>query len=107
VVTLNAESEGVRNSYWMVTAVVDPALGVGTKAIMECLLERNIDSRPFFNPLSAIPAYAHLGVAEECKERNTNSYRLSASAVNMPSGFNMTREKVAFVSGCIEEILSR
>jgi perosamine synthetase len=44
-VGVNAEPPDVFNSYWIVTAVPDPALGLDKFALMAELDKRNIDSR--------------------------------------------------------------
>jgi len=38
----------------MITSVIDRELGLGTRALMEAFDEYNIESRPFFNPLSSL-----------------------------------------------------
>lgn len=51
-ITLNVEPAGTRNSYWMVTAILDATLGIDKEELIKRLAEKNIDSRPFFYPLS-------------------------------------------------------
>ena len=57
-----------------------------------------VDVRPFFHPLSSLPAYADLVTANGCRERNSVSYDVSSRAINLPSGFNLTRDRVARAS---------
>ena len=57
-VAMNVEPDGVVNSYWMVTVVPDKSYGFEKFALMEAMSERNIDTRPFFTPLSQLPAFA-------------------------------------------------
>lgn len=59
-ITLNNEEDGVFNSYWMVTAIVNPALELRKEIIIKHLEESGISVRPFFNPLSSLSAYRHL-----------------------------------------------
>jgi perosamine synthetase len=94
---LNAEPAGTRNSYWMVTIVLDPALGVTKETLIPRMRERNVDCRPFFYPLSALPAFEGHPQANAARERNDVSYRLSPYAINLPSGLNMTEELVSIV----------
>lgn len=56
-ITLNSEAANVINTYWMVTAVVEPEAELRKADIMARLSENGIDSRPMFDPLSSIPAY--------------------------------------------------
>jgi perosamine synthetase len=106
-IVLNSEAEGVKSTYWMVTAVLDGSLGVTGADLMKALDGRGIDTRPFFRPLSSLPAYAHMGVAEECRKRNPNAYGIAPRGLNLPSGFNLTREKVAHVCARVREALAR
>jgi perosamine synthetase len=104
-ITLNCEHPGTKNTYWMVTVVLDPAFGIRKDALMQRMSEANIDCRPFFHPLSSLPAYAGSESSERARERNTVSYRLSPYAVNLPSGLSMTPEKVKRVCRSLREIV--
>ena len=64
-----------------------------------------LDCRPFFHPLSSLPAYAHLEIAKSARVRNRVSYALSPYGINLPSGFNMTEERVDSVCAVLSEIL--
>ncbi len=74
---------------------------------MKALWDRGVDTRPFFRPLSSLPAYAHLGVGEECRKRNPNAYAIAPRGLNLPSGLLLTREEVAFVGSQLREVLRR
>jgi perosamine synthetase len=102
---LNPEPPGTKNAFWMVTVVLDESLGIGKDELMQEMSERNIDCRPFFHPLSSIPAYERTEQAREARERNPVSYRICPYGLNLPSGLNLTREQVAYVSDALREIL--
>jgi perosamine synthetase len=89
----------------MVTVVVDPKFNLPKERLMEIMSERNIDTRPFFHPLSSIPAYRDTEQGREARIRNQVSYRISPTGLNFPSGLNMTEEKVAYVCGVLREVL--
>lgn len=103
--SLNAQPEGTRNVYWMATAVLSPQLGIGKFDLMERLARRGIDTRPFFHPLSALPAYEGLPEAARAKERNRVAYRIGNHGVNLPSSLRLTREDVARVGTALREAL--
>jgi perosamine synthetase len=103
--TLNYETPGTKNTYWMVTAIIDPAIGLDKTDLMRYMAEKNIDCRPFFHPLSSLPAYEGLPNAENAFHRNTNSYKLSARGINLPSGLNLTKQKVKSVCDALKTIL--
>jgi perosamine synthetase len=103
-VTLNHEAATTKNTYWMVTALFSPELGLGKEDVVAQLRHRNIDSRPFFHPLSSLPAYRELGGPQRWEARNPVSYDVCARGINLPSGFNMTEALVARVVAAVGEI---
>jgi perosamine synthetase len=100
-VTLNHEAPHVRNLFWMVTVVLDEKLGLKKETLMERLDQQGIDSRPFFYPLSALPAYAKSSHAEAARGRNIVSYRISPYALNLPSALSLNEEQVKRVCDAI------
>ena len=64
---------------------------------MEVMGEKNIDCRPFFHPLSSIPAFECTEQARQARARNQVSYEISPYGVNLPSGMNLTEDKVRYV----------
>jgi perosamine synthetase len=103
--SLNHEPAGTKNSYWMITVIVDPQLDVRKEAIIDHLRRTDIDSRPFFHPLSSIPAYAGIPSAIGARERNPIAYRIAPYGVNLPSGLNLTRDDVAHVCKTLVEVV--
>jgi perosamine synthetase len=104
--TLNHEAPGTKNTYWMVTAVLDERFGLKKERLMELLAAQGIDCRPFFHPLSSLPAYAASPQASLARQRNTVSYRVSPSAINLPSALNLTREQVHRVATALRATLA-
>jgi perosamine synthetase len=104
-IVLNHEAPTTKNSYWMVTAVFDRELRLQKEEVIARLRRHNIDSRPFFSPLSSLPAYRHCGGEAQWKPRNPTSYDIAARAVNLPSGFNMTETLVERVVRALHDIL--
>jgi perosamine synthetase len=94
---LNHEPEGVKNSYWMVTIVLDPSYGVDKPELISRLQERGISSRPFFFPLSDIPAYRNTDQARAARKRNRVAYAVSRSAVNLPSALSLEEADVRLI----------
>ncbi len=104
-VVLNPEPPRVRNSYWMVTIVLDPGLGLTKQRLMARLAEAGMDTRPFFHPLSSLPAFAESHDAARAARENAAAYALSPYGVNLPSALCLTREQVAQVGGQLRAIL--
>ncbi len=104
--TLNHEAANTKNTYWMVTVIIAPKSGMGKHQLMDRLREQKIDTRPFFHPLSSLPAYKDLPSAKSARDRNHHSYRVSQYGINLPSGMDMTQEKVIYICEKIKKILT-
>lgn len=104
-VLLNYEPPGVKNTYWMVTVILDPVFGWQKEPLIQRLADYGIDTRPFFYPLSALPAFAHLEQAKSARQRNQVSYRLSPYGVNLPSALTLTPEEVRYVCRTLKALL--
>lgn len=106
-VTLNHDSATMRSSFWMVTAIVSPDYGHTAETLMAGLDEHNVDSRPFFHPLSTLPAYRGHPSAIGSRERNPVGHALSPYGVNLPSGLQLTRDDVEYVCRTLMELLDQ
>jgi perosamine synthetase len=102
---LNAEPQGTRNGFWMVTAILGTSHGLSKEDLITKLAERSIDARPFFYPLSELPAYADNPHSHGACDRNPVAYRLSATGVNLPSSLSLTRDEVTRVAQAMRAIL--
>lgn len=105
-VCLNPEPAGVLSTYWMVTVILDASLEISKEQLMSLLSAQGIATRPFFYPLSSLPAYAGLPHASAARSTNSVAYSLSERGVNLPSGYHMTEDKVAYVCECLKKCLS-
>lgn len=104
--TLNPEPPGASNSYWMTTVVLAPSLSTKRDFLIGAMKERQIDSRPFFHPLSSLPAYRHLDRAREAHARNQTSYEICPRGLNLPSPLNLTEAQVEYVCSTLAQVLS-
>ena len=105
-ITLNVEPEGTLNAYWMVTIVLDPKLGLNKTQLMERLSQRGIDTRPFFHPLSSIPAYEDSEQAHLARERNKVVYGISPYSINLPSALSLGKEEIKTVCAALMDVLN-
>jgi len=104
-IALNYEAYNTKNTYWMTTALLDKGTGIQKEDFIEIMNRKKIDCRPFFYPLSALPAYKHLGQAKQARLRNHVSYEISPYGVNLPSALNMSEVMVRYVCAALMEIL--
>lgn len=104
-IILNYEAPDTRNTYWMVTIVLDEKFGFKKETLMTLMSEKGIDCRPFFHLLSSLPAYQNLEQAKRAQKRNKNACKISPNGLNLPSGMNMTKEKVDYVCDALKPLL--
>jgi perosamine synthetase len=106
-ITLNIEPPGFVNSYWMTTVVLDPSLGLTTAAIRSKFEEYGIDVRPFFHPMSSLPAFAGYPKVREAQENNRAAYSISPRAFNLPSALQLSEAQVDRVCSLLKKFLDR
>jgi perosamine synthetase len=97
-INMNYTKPKCSNTYWMPTIVWNNNLHVSKEAVMQKLVEYNIDPRPFFYPLSQMPPFA-------TKVNNTVAYDITTRSINLPCGFSLTKKQARFVADAIIEIL--
>lgn len=90
----NPEPNNTINSYWMPTLVFSKDSGFNREDFFKLSKEHNIDSRPFFYPLSSLPMF-------ESKPENIVAYSIYDKAINLPSFHDMTHETVEAVVECL------
>ncbi len=104
-VRLNAEPPGILNSYWMTTVIVDPRFGLTKAGLMTRFEERGMAVRPFFHPLSSLPAYASSAWAARAREENRTSYAISPYGLNLPSSLRIRPEQIECVVQALRQVL--
>lgn len=103
--TLNYEAPGTVNTYWMVTVIIDKNYKLRKEKLIDLLTKQYIDCRPFFYPLSSLPAYKQLDQAKQARQHNKVSYKICPYGLNLPSALNMTEEKIEQVCNILKTIL--
>lgn len=99
-ITLNSQSKGCINSYWMVTVIIDRIYRMDKLQLIKKLFENNINSRPFFYPVSSLPPY-------KSKVDNPVAYSLSKYGVNLPCSLNIKEEHVEYICLAFIKILQQ
>jgi perosamine synthetase len=103
--TLNAEPDGLYNSYWMSTVVLDEALGMTNDVVIGMLCDAGATARPFFHPLSSLPAYQGFPGTTDAQTQHPVSYGLGRYGVNLPSALNLDEGDVDSVCRSLVEML--
>lgn len=105
-ITLNFEPEGTKNSYWMVSIILNQKYGIKKEELFYKMQAHGISCRPFFFPLSAIPAFYETEEGQKARERNVVSYRISPYGLNLPCGMNMDEVRVGRVCEVLNTIIN-
>jgi perosamine synthetase len=103
--TLNQEIPGTTSTYWMITAVFRADIGIEKVSLASELAKEGIDTRPFFYPLSSLPAYSDETADRRYADENPVSYDISPRAINLPSALCLTEEDVAFTAAVVRRVL--
>ncbi len=104
-VKLNSDIPNGRNSYWMVTVLIDGFCQLDKYTVIQRMQEAGVICRPFFNPLSSLDAYKNQQSSIGARKRNPISYSISERGINLPSGFNLTEEDVNYISQALIKAL--
>jgi perosamine synthetase len=94
---LTPDVTGLRNSYWMTTFIMKSEPQLMKEKVIPRLKSEGIDVRPFFYPLSMIPAYRDTEQAAMARERNHNAYAIAPFGINLPSALSLTDEDISVV----------
>ena len=106
--TLNSEPPGTKNAYWMATVVLGASWGLTKGDLRRELSELGIETRPFFHPLSSLPAYRGQEQAALAQKRAGGcAYDLSPRAVNLPSALCLTGDQVRRVCDSLKSVLNK
>ena len=96
--SLNPDVPGLFNSYWMTTLLLDASLGIKKETLVPRLRQQGIDVRPFFYPLSAIPAFRDTPQAATARKTNSVAYSVSPYAINLPSALSLDQDAISKVN---------
>lgn len=105
IIILNTELYNTKNSYWMPTMIINPELNITKEMIIKPMRNKNVDCRPFFYPLSSLPAYNNLKNIEKYRKYNKNSYEISPYGTNLPSNMNINVYNVKYICNILKYIL--
>jgi len=104
-VYFNDEPAWVYNSVWCTTMVIGKTHGYLKEPFIDRMDKLGLPVRPFFYPLSSMPAYS--GMERMGCKSNPNAYDLSNRGVILPSAFNLTEKQIQAVCNGIKDILSQ
>ena len=101
----NIESEEVFNGAWATSVVFGASHSLTKKNIIDELANLGIPARPFFYPLSSLPAYE--AYTTESLGANTEAYDLSNRGITLAGHYDLTDEQIDVICDGVCTILNR
>lgn len=105
-ITLNFEPSNVENSYWLTTVVINPDLNINKFELLKKMAEKHADCRPFFSPLTNLPAFADFPDQPRAQAANKTGYIIGENGINLPSAPTITDEQIQTVCDALATSLS-
>ncbi len=102
-ITLNPEPEGGVNGAWITGLLIGKSHGIDKLEAIRRLGEMDVPARPFFYPLSSLPAYP--GARERYQELNPVAYDICARGINLPGALIVSEAQMDFVCDGICRLL--
>ena len=85
--------------------VLGAEVPVERDALIDQLARSGIATRPFFHPLSALPAYADATDAPRARDANAISREVGRRGLNLPSALRLTEDEVDYACRRLMEII--
>jgi perosamine synthetase len=104
-IELNPEPEGGVNGAWITALLFGKSHQITKQEAIDRLAELGIPVRPFFYPLSSLPAYP--GSRERYESRNPLAYDICSRGINLPGAANLTEDQMLRICEGIQSILTK
>ena len=101
---LPVEQPWARHVYWMYAVELDDSTGLNAAQFAEKLLEREVQTRPFFVGMHDQPVLRDLGLFED--EEYPIADRISRQGLYLPSGMALTEGQLEQVCEVVREVLA-
>ncbi|PWR70692.1 DegT/DnrJ/EryC1/StrS family aminotransferase [Methanospirillum lacunae] len=101
---LPIEEQWAKSVYWMYAFVLSEETGMDNTEFSLRLLEKGIETRPFFIGMHEQPVFQKMGLFKD--EKYPIAERIAGQGLYLPSGLTITSEQIATVSNAVKEILS-
>jgi len=102
-ILLNPEPEHVKNGVWATALVFGKTHGMTRDVALEELPKLGVPTRPFFYPLSSLPAFPRR--EKDARKNNKVAYHTSEHGINLPCALNLTENDLDVVSKGIHDLL--
>jgi perosamine synthetase len=103
-ILLNPEPAHVTNGAWATALVFGGSHGITRNLALEEIPKLGMPVRPFFYPLSSLPAYP--GMEQSGRENNPVAYDTSEHGINLPCAMNLTDKDLDRISDVIHKFIN-
>lgn len=94
------KGDHIEDVNWLESPVLRPECSLNRDQLCEELLKEGIDTRPFFYPLSSMPAYDKFGTT------HANALFFSSHGFNLPTYTSLSKKDVHWIAKKVVELLS-
>ena len=94
-IKLNHQASWAKNVYWMVCLELDGYSESQRDNFIQKIKDKNIDSRPYFYPVSDMPMYENVDTPI--------THKVFQRGLNLPSYFDITKEQVEYICEKLKE----
>jgi perosamine synthetase len=104
-IALNPEPEGGINGAWITAVLIGKSHKITKMDMIGRLAELKIPIRPFFYPLSSLPAYP--GCKDTYEPINPVAYDISDRGINLPASAVLTEQQMDRICAGIKSVLKQ
>lgn len=91
----NLENKDLKNGAWATSIIFPKHLGLNKTQIIDELSKLDIPARPFFYPLSLLPAYSDYKTGSSII--NPNAYEMSERGITLPAHYNLSDKQISYI----------
>lgn len=102
-ITLNPEPKDVVNGAWITGLLIGRSYKLDKITMIERLAKLGVPTRPFFYPLSSLPAYPNQ--QEVYQPKNPVAYDICERGINLPTAGTLTEEHIDHICEGIRKVL--
>lgn len=103
---LPVEKDWAKNVYWMYGTVLDKSTGFSADSFAKKLLQKGIQTRPFFYPLHLQPLWKRINVKMK-KSTCPIAEEIAKQGLYLPSGLALKEEQIKKVCNTIKSLLKQ
>ena len=90
-IKFNPETNNTFNGVWATALVFGKSHKINKEIALDEMPKRGLPVRPFFYPLSSLPAFDEKHIYET---KNIISYDISSRGINLPCSMNLTKSQI-------------